>query len=176
MTDEREVPELQVERAYMLENMLMARATGGSADAQVYALLRREFMADPQLRYLLPRFVRTCRNLDAFWAYIKREAGTYRERREIISESFTPLTDHLEGRHQAPGDSVTSFALERFDTASVRAIWNKALERRTADPEGAITVARTLLETVAKRILDEAGESYTTRRICRNSTGARRVC
>ena len=36
----------------------------------------------------------------------------------------------------------------------------KALARRTADPEGAITVARTLLEKVTKRILDEMGESF----------------
>ena len=34
------------------------------------------------------------------------------------------------------------------------------LARRTSDPEGAITLARTLLETVTKRILDEMGETY----------------
>jgi hypothetical protein len=39
---------------------------------------------------------------------------------------------------------------------------NKALERRNADPEGAITIARTLLETVCKRILDQLpGAAYT---------------
>ncbi len=37
-------------------------------------------------------------------------------------------------------------------------IWKKALERRHSDPDGAITSARTLLETVCKRILDEAGD------------------
>jgi len=34
------------------------------------------------------------------------------------------------------------------------------LERRATDPEGAITAARTLLETVCKHILDEKGEPY----------------
>ena len=160
MIDESEIPD-EVERAYMLENMLTAYATGGSADTQVYALLRREFTGDPTLRDLLPSFVRACRNVDAFWAYIKREADTYAERRAIISEAFTPLIDHLEGRYRAPGDQVTSWTLERFDTAGVHAVWDKALERRTADPEGAITVARTLVETVTKRILDEAGEPYS---------------
>jgi hypothetical protein len=37
----------------------------------------------------------------------------------------------------------------------------KALNRRNTDPEGAITVARTLLESVCKRILDDLGEEYS---------------
>jgi len=36
----------------------------------------------------------------------------------------------------------------------------KALERRHTDPEGAITSARTLLETVCKHVLDETGIDY----------------
>lgn len=39
-------------------------------------------------------------------------------------------------------------------------IWLKALERRETEPEGAITLARTLLETVCKHILDEHGQIY----------------
>ena len=35
-------------------------------------------MADPVIRDLLPQFVRTYRNLNAFWPNIKHEAGTYR--------------------------------------------------------------------------------------------------
>ena len=42
-------------------------------------------------------------------------------------------------------------------------MWSKALSRRTTDPEGAITIARTLLETVIKRILDDQSENYTTK-------------
>ena len=34
------------------------------------------------------------------------------------------------------------------------------MSRRFSDPEGAITVARTLLETVCKRICDENGVTY----------------
>jgi hypothetical protein len=43
----------------------------------------------------------------------------------------------------------------------VHTVWEKALARRHTDPDGAITTARTLLETVCKRILDEAGETYS---------------
>lgn len=39
---------------------------------------------------------------------------------------------------------------------SVREAWEKALERAASDPEGAITSARTALESVCKRILEES--------------------
>ena len=54
-----------------------------------------------------------------------------------------------------------SDTLETFDAEGVHAIWTKALSRRVADPEGAITVARTLVETVCKRILDDCGAAYS---------------
>ncbi|MEP5759987.1 MAG: abortive infection family protein [Litoreibacter sp.] len=145
----------------MLEGLLIAQATGGIADDQIYQILRRKFMADPTLYDLIPVFVRTYRNMSAFWPFIKREAKTYAERREIIVKAFTPLMDYLEGRNSAPSDQIASNALETFDVEGVHAVWNKAIARRTTDPEGAITIARTLLETVTKRILDECGESYT---------------
>lgn len=42
----------------------------------------------------------------------------------------------------------------------VHELWQKALERRATDPEGAITAARSLLESVCKHVLDSAGEVY----------------
>jgi hypothetical protein len=39
-------------------------------------------------------------------------------------------------------------------------MWSKALDRIDADPEGAITAARTLVETVCKHILTEDGVPY----------------
>lgn len=145
----------------MLEGLLTSRATGGTADDAMYGYLRREFMDDPALCDLLPPFVRTYRNLSAFWPYIQRESPSYAGRREIINKAFTPLMDFLEGRNTSPGDKVASDALETFDLDGVHAVWDKAIVRRNTDPEGAITVARTLLETVIKRILDECGETYS---------------
>lgn len=59
-----------------------------------------------------------------------------------------------------PADELISKALGSFDETGVHHAWTKALERRTNDPEGAITAARTLLETVCKHIIDEVGEAY----------------
>jgi integrase len=39
-------------------------------------------------------------------------------------------------------------------------VWTKALARRETDPEGAVTSARTLLESLCKHILDSANQSY----------------
>lgn len=47
--------------------------------------------------------------------------------------------------------------LAKIDWRSVREAWQKALERVSGDPEGAITAARTTLESVCKHILDGRG-------------------
>lgn len=48
-----------------------------------------------------------------------------------------------------------------FDEEHIHAQWKKALERKKNDPEGAITTARTLIESVLKYILDEKKITYS---------------
>ena len=72
----------------MLENLLVARATGDmTASTHDYEQLRRDFIADPEIKALLSPFVRTCRTLDVFWPFIKKQAATYTERRQIIGHT-----------------------------------------------------------------------------------------
>jgi hypothetical protein len=59
-----------------------------------------------------------------------------------------------------PADELISQVLISFDESGVHHAWQKALDRRTSDPEGAITAAKTLLETVCKHVIDEAGGTY----------------
>ena len=59
-----------------------------------------------------------------------------------------------------PVDYSASQVLISIDSVHVQEAWTKAVERRSNDPEGAITAARTLIETVCKFILDETGEPY----------------
>jgi hypothetical protein len=59
-----------------------------------------------------------------------------------------------------PADVLISGALSSYDESGVHASWEKALDRRARDPDGAITAAKTLVETVCKHILEEAGVSY----------------
>ena len=155
-----DLPSTSEERALVLQNLLIARATGNGGDDEVYTELRREFSSETQLSELLPKFVRTCRDLGSFWEWIKYEKPTYAERRVLIRTAFEPLLDHLEGRNSAPLDAGASETLSTFDADGVHKIWEKALARRQADPEGAITAARTLLETVCKHVIEEEGSSY----------------
>lgn len=60
-----------------------------------------------------------------------------------------------------PSDATASAILSRIDAEHVRDAWQKALDRRAADPEGAITAARSLLETVCKFILGEEHVTYS---------------
>ncbi|WP_421999360.1 abortive infection family protein [Reyranella sp.] len=60
----------------------------------------------------------------------------------------------------SPADEAISIKLAAFDPTQVHARWAAALERRTTEPEGAITLARTLLEDVCKWILHHADESW----------------
>lgn len=154
-------PTTQLEQAKMLENILVDGCEGPAGDTGTYQQLRAELMQDPALRPLLPEFVRTCRDLRHFWGYIKGYAPKWEPRRVHVRDSMTPVFNHLEGAHKAPVDTVASDVLQKFDADGVHTVWEKALGRRHTDPDGAITTARTLLETVCKRILDEAGEVYS---------------
>ena len=60
----------------------------------------------------------------------------------------------------APSDQSISATLEAFDPTHVHLRWEQLMERRASDPEGAITLARTLLEDVCKWILEQAGEKW----------------
>jgi Abortive infection C-terminus len=153
-----DLPDTPYERALMLENMLVAKAAGdhGTRDP-IYTQLRQEFMNDPELKTLLPQFVRTCRDLSHFWSYAKKISPQWEPRRQHVREQFIPLLEYFDGQNRAPADAVVSDTLASFDADGVHAVWEKALARRRTDPEGAITIARTLLETVCKRVLDEAG-------------------
>ena len=152
------LPSDRSERALSLRNGLISHATGNSMDSDVYRLLRAEVLGDPAVNQMVPKFLRTCNDTGDFWEFIKIEFSTYRERREYLRNQFSELIAYLEAS-TVPGSDYISEALGRFDPESVGAAWSKALKRSGDDPEGAITAARTLLETVCKHILDDRGTS-----------------
>lgn len=58
----------------------------------------------------------------------------------------------------SPADAAISTALERFGPEQIHGRWTAALDRRSTDPAGAITLARTLLEDVCRWLLEELDE------------------
>jgi hypothetical protein len=148
------------ESAELLQNLLVSEATGGNEDDLEYIRLRQVFLSHSTFEQYLPRFVRTCRNLKQFWQFIKYKYPTYGERRTYLWQEFIIILEILERDGTAPSDQFVSLAIDKFDSANVHAAWSKALDRRMSDPEGAITMARTLLEAVCKHILEEANIKY----------------
>jgi hypothetical protein len=148
-----------LDKVQVLQNSLVSHATGGGADAQEFILLRKELLEHPLVGNLLPRFVRTSRDLGQFWQFIKYKFPTYAERRQYLWDEFRPALDAAE-RGGSPVDDSAAEVLLRLSTDSVHSAWRRALERRGEDPEGAITLARSMLESVCKHVLDEAKQSY----------------
>ena len=148
--------------AQLKQLRLEAAAVGGNPPEAEYSYLRAALMQDDSVQAMLPRFVRTSRSIAQFWSYIKAKYGSYQERREYIWEEFRLLFDLLEapGISDVPAEEEISEILNSFDAANVHRAWRKAMDRRTEDPEAAITSARSLVESVCKHILDEAGVTY----------------
>jgi hypothetical protein len=154
--------ETDADKAIRFQNALIALATGGTFDGggDGYRELRDYFGQRADTREKLPNFVWRCSDTSQFWGFIKYEKETYRERRELIWAAFRPLITYLEFRDNSPAVDTVTQHVASFDPEDVSSIWQKALDRREADPEGAITAARTLIETVCKYILDEARVAY----------------
>jgi hypothetical protein len=155
------------EAAKELLHFMIARVTGGGdVSVQPFKVARNVVLTDPVGEKLAPECVRTCREPDSVWSYIKAhepDLGTYAERRTFLRNEFEPLLGALERFEALPLDALVTNDAEALSSDSVAGAWTKALERRTTDPEGAITAARTLLESVCKTILDDAGEAYGTK-------------
>lgn len=148
-----------INKVESLKLMLVSRATGGEGDDAQYKNLRREMIAMPRIAKLLPQPVHVCRDLSEFWGFIKPKFDKYVDRREYLRTEFDPLLKMLESEFRAPSDKAISATIA-VSSIYIQEAWQKALERRAIDAEGAITAARTLLESVCKHVLDSAGEPY----------------
>ncbi len=130
-----------------------------------YDSLRLYFVQHSTLSALLPSWYPSKRSLNQFWQFIKHKFAHYQERREFLWEEFDSLLKHCEGGEIHLAQKTIDEGLTSFDKESINRAWSRMMERSKNDPEGAITAARTLLETVCKHILDERAVSYDDSKI-----------
>jgi hypothetical protein len=149
-----------IEQVEALQNILLSVATGGGGEDKDYKQLRESLISNPLTSEKLPRFVRTCRDLSQFWTFIKPKFAKYEERRKYLWEEFGKLSEQLENSDKTPSKENIEHAIQKLGAEGVRDAWVKALSRRINDPAGAITSARTLLETVCKHIMDDSNIVY----------------
>ena len=147
-------------RIESLQSAYIATATDDDGDVESFEENRRELLELSSVSDLLPEFVHRYRKLGQFWPFIQRKFPSYAARRNFIWEEFRRAIEYAEGKRSSPADRPVEEGLASLQSEHIRELWEKALQRRADDPEGAITAARTLLESVCKLILDEAAEPY----------------
>lgn len=155
-----------VEAASALLHMMIARVTdGGDVSRRDFTAARKQVLENRIAAAHAPQALRVCREPDAVWSYVKAQEPplpTYESRRIFLRQQFEPLLEALEDPG-APLDDLVSEQAKAVSATSVSSTWGKALERRLTDPEGAITLARTMLESACKTILDDRGVDYKDR-------------
>lgn len=62
-----------------------------------------------------------------------------------------------------PNEESIDQRLNEYSANTIYTEWKKALERKKEDPEGAITLARSLLESVCKHILDDRNIKFNVK-------------
>jgi hypothetical protein len=89
---------------------------------------------------------------------------------DLSPQTETSGGDNTPELPAAPDDPIESTldreigeALRLLTPEPVLRAWVRALRRRSEDPDGAITAARTLLETTCKCLLDAAGAKYESK-------------
>jgi len=156
-----------MEAATELLHFMIARVTnGGKVPKADFEAARRAVLSDPTGKRFAPECVRICREPDAAWSYIKSrdpELPSYESRRQFLRDEFEALFSALEQVEVAPLDDLVSKEVDNLGAASLERAWAKALQRRITDPEGAITTARTMLESTCKTLLDDLGVAYKER-------------
>lgn len=91
-----------------MQDILIVRATSTGGDEEGFVRLRARLINDPVSKDKIPDFLRTCRNLGQFWAYIRDRASTYAGRRKVIWEEFTPLLDFAENQLPSSEPAMTA--------------------------------------------------------------------
>lgn len=127
-----------------------------------YKKIRSSLLSNNQIRQMMPKFVISCRSFSELCDYRSSDGGFFdlQSYRDFLHSNFDELLYELEFGNMNPSEQITSELLLKIDSESIHECWQKALDRRNSDPEGAITIAKTLLETVCKFVLDEAKSDY----------------
>jgi hypothetical protein len=138
------------------------RATEGRLhddDERRFVALRKEIMTSTLCSGRAPVFLASVHTANDFWTYIQPKFKSYAERRRFLGEQFQPLLAFLEGAETSSA-SASAIFLDKLNSEHVKHAWQAASTRVESDPEGAMTAARTLVETVCKHLLDSLGATY----------------
>lgn len=128
-------------------------------DEGQYRKLKAKLVGISRIQPFLPSFLKSRPTLSSFRS-LAQENPRYAQRRSFIQTAFESVLEYLHDELRNPiGASITDVLIHVDSTHVVQAC-QKAMDRVYDDPDGAITSARSLLETVCKHILDEQSAPY----------------
>lgn len=150
-----------------MKDQLINGTTYGGFDDEQYKKDREYFMKEPFLRDKIPDFIKEYRSFNDFLDYVKETLPFYKEGKVFFNKMFSDILFDLEEKLfliQSPGIEVIHQVISENNISDyVNDTGEKVIEQMNDDPEGAITIARTLLESVSKFILDQSGIVYKNR-------------
>jgi len=130
-------------------------ATGKNVGYPIWEESRNQLLTFPNLIKKLPSWISQHRYGSKFWYFIKSKSPHYQPRREYIWSSLQPAFDFLEKGLSDPMAISLDEILRVCSIETISDCWEKINLRRGSDPEGAITLSRSLLESTCKYILSE---------------------
>jgi hypothetical protein len=137
-------------------------AEGGDVPKEDYRAVHNRLFESPTARRV-GKPLRRYRTPDLLWGYLRSVAtgsGSWALRRDAAHELIDPVVEALYDQSEMPADDLVTLATTRLNAESVSEAWSRALDRRESNPDGAITMARTLLESTLKTILDDRQVVY----------------
>jgi Abortive infection C-terminus len=109
--------------------------------------------------------------------YYRELSGRYKVQREQIEAAVSELTAHTTGSYiretrwslkipnlsdvESTPDAELIFSDPHL--SDIQRLWTKAKARILSDPDGAITAARSMLESLCKTVITENGDSYNSK-------------
>jgi hypothetical protein len=155
-----------IQKITRVRDILIRVATGQLSykEEQVlkeYSTLRKDLRKDTTIADKLPAIINDFDYLEATCRFIQKKLDTYGDRRIYLNNEFQAVFNFIENEMDNPNDDNVSKILAEVDSEHIQEAWRKALARRAkGDTDGAITIARSMLESVCKHILDQKNPAY----------------
>jgi hypothetical protein len=152
-----------IEAGETLLSFAITIAEGEDVPKEEYRAVHARLFESPIARRLGQKGLRKYATPQLLWGHLRSVAtgsGSWALRRDAAHALIDPILEALYSSTEHPADELMTQAATRLDAESVTEAWSRALDRRDTNPDGAITTARTLLESTLKTILDDRGVEY----------------
>ena len=145
-----------------IKNLMEKIATSSSdADSAEYSALRSKLIRNMSLKNRLPDILARYENPKDLRSFLQFYSAQWQPRREYIIDQFKDIIQELELSSTFIGKEAAESTLKELNSAEAQVLFANAMERADHDANGAVTAAKSLLESTCKLLLDDMGEYYT---------------